>query len=108
MCAQDKDLDTLEKFTNTELQKVSCWLATNKLTLNVLKSKVMLTLKNKNKKVTMDIKFNGQKLEQCNSYKYLGVYIDKNLTWKDHIEHICKKNGKSLWLLVPTSTLFAY
>ena len=37
----------------------------------------------------------GKKLDQCHSYKYLGVYIDDNLTWKPHITHICKKVAKA-------------
>ena len=38
---------------------------------------------------------NGEKLEQCQSYKYLGVYIDENLSWKAHIDYICKKIAKA-------------
>ena len=41
------------------------------------------------------IKINGNKLDECNSYKYLGVYIDKNLNWKDQVDHVCKKVSKA-------------
>ena len=94
LCAQDQDLDCLEKFVNTELDKVNKWLNANKLTLNVDKTKFMLSLKNKALKPKFNIKFNGENLAQCEAYKYLGVFIDKDLTWKPHIEYICKKISK--------------
>ena len=38
---------------------------------------------------------NSSELEKCESYKYLGVYIDSKLNWKNHIEHITSKIAKS-------------
>ena len=95
LCAQDKDLIRLENTVNVELKKVFSWLASNKLTLNVSKSKYMLTLKNKSLQPCFDLKINNEPLEECSSYKYLGVYIDKNLTWKTHVENVCKKVAKA-------------
>ena len=43
----------------------------------------------------MCVKINGETLEFCESYKYLGVIFDKNLTWKHHIAHIEKKIAKA-------------
>ena len=34
-------------------------------------------------------------LLSCDSYKYLGGHIDKNLDWKCHIEYITSKISKS-------------
>ena len=84
----------LEAQVNSELEKVYSWLASNKLTLNVGKFKYMLISK---KKTTspLSIKVNGELLQQCESYKYLGVYIDQNLSWKPHIEYISKKVSKA-------------
>lgn len=31
--------------------------------------------------------------------KILGVYVDNNLTWTDHIKHLTKKIASSIWLL---------
>ena len=50
----------------------------------------------------ISIKINGQNLEQCDSYKYLGIYIDKNLSWKVHVEHVCKKLSKACGALAKT------
>ena len=40
------------------------------------------------------LRFNGKKLEQCQSYKYLGIYIDEKLSWKKHISFLCEKLSK--------------
>ena len=33
----------------------------------------------------------GKKLYPTNAVKYLGVYIDKNLTWTQHVNAVCDK-----------------
>ena len=101
LCAQNEDLWLLEKEVNTELIKVHKWLASNKLTLNMDKSKCMLISK-KRKTSNIFIRINGKELKHCDSYKYLGVYLDKNLSWKPHIEHVCKKISKACGALAKT------
>ena len=90
LCAQDDNIERLESTVNLELKKVYAWLASNKLTLNVSKSKFMM-ISSKKKTPNLSIFINDKPLEQCESYKYLGVFIDQNLSWKPHISHICKK-----------------
>ena len=94
LCAQDRSFNALESNVNFELEKVYSWLVSNKLTLNINKSKYMIVSK---KKVIPQLKIclNGSELEKCESYKYLGVYIDSKLNWKNHIEHITSKIAKS-------------
>ena len=36
----------------------------------------------------MNLKLNGKKLCQTDSFKYIGIYIDKNLTWKQHLNNV--------------------
>ena len=43
---------------------------------------------------TMSIKINNENLERCDSYKYLGIYIDKDLSWRPHVEYISNKISK--------------
>ena len=85
----------LENEVNLELKKVYVWLASNKLTLNVKKSKFMFFSNKKNISRKLSIKINGKQLENCDSYKYLGVIFDSKLSWKPHVEYICKKISKS-------------
>ena len=41
--------------------------------------------------ITINIKFENKILEPKDTAKYLGVYIDKRLSWDRHIEHIRSK-----------------
>ena len=108
LCAQNSDIQLLENEVNSELKNVFKWLASNKLTLNVSKSKFMIVTNKKRFPPNFSISLNGEcvnaiaaetghkpQLDQCDSYKYLGVYIDKKLSWKPHIEYICKKIAKA-------------
>ena len=78
----------------TELDKVFVWLASNKLTLNVKKSKFMLVT-NKLNIPDFCVKINDSPLEICKSYKYLGVVIDDKLKWDAHIKYISTKISKA-------------
>ena len=83
-----------ESEINAELDKVSKWLSANKLTLNVKKSKYMLITNKRNDVPGLNLFINSSPLESCDSYKYLGVFIDKGLSWSTHIEYLCKKIAK--------------
>ena len=57
LCAQNSDFDWLEDEVNSELQKVYEWLAANKLTLNIGKSKfMMITNKHNIKSLSISIR----------------------------------------------------
>ena len=42
---------------------------------------------------------NGMDVEQVDSYKFLGVMIDNNLTWKKHKTYVSKKIVRNIGLL---------
>ena len=44
----------------------------------------------------MHVKINDQIIEQVSTYKYLGVTVDENLHWSDHINNIKFKANKKL------------
>ena len=94
LCAQNKDFADLERDVNTELDKVFIWLASNKLTLNTDKSKFMI-VSNKKNIPNLSVKVNKLSLKSCDSYKYLGVMIDKKLNWKSHVKYIGTKISKA-------------
>ena len=88
---QNKNLKNLEKEVNIELKRVYSWLASNKLTLNISKSKFMIFSKMKKNVYDISVKINNKPLEKCTSYKYLGIIIDEKLDWSQHVKYICKK-----------------
>ena len=42
---------------------------------------------------------NGTMLEQTSEYKYLGVTITSNLSWKPHITNLCNRTRRTIGLL---------
>ena len=99
---------------NDELTKVLEWLTVNKLTLNRSKTEFML-LGSRQRLSTLSgplsCSINGDSIKQVEFTKFLGVYIDKNLTWNLHITNISKKIASGIGILkrsrafVPFKTL---
>ena len=98
----------LQYVMNNELQNFDLWLKSNKLSVNVKKTKYVI-FKTSKKKINHSflLHYDNETLHQVNSIKFLGVYIDQNLTWKDHINHVSKKISKSIGI-IHISLVFIY
>lgn len=84
-----KNTTNLEPVINTELSKISEWLAANRLSLNVGKSKLLFyTNKNRDILKNIVIKINNEQLKEVDHAKYLGVIMDNKLNWNVHISNI--------------------
>ena len=97
LCLQNKDFAALEREVNVELDKVFIWLASNKLTLNTDKSKFMVVT-NKKSIPKLSIKVNNIPLKTCDSYKYLGVMIDKILIGNLMLSTLAQKSPRHVEL----------
>ena len=84
-----------------ELAMVSEWLAANKLTLNVAKTKYVIF--GKNRQLTnlpnFNLRINGETLKGVPEMKYLGVTLDANLSFNKHIEIVHAKAVNKLGML---------
>ena len=115
----DKNLKYLESSVNTELQNVCDWLNAKKLTLNTKKWNFVV-FRPKQKKLNYLDRLrvqdnngtNGFSFLQSKDYvKFQGVFIDKRLTWKNHIDFIASKISKLVGVIarlrhnVPLNTL---
>jgi len=97
----DKDISKLETTINYELCKLSEWFRSNKLSLNAKKTNFILFGSGR-KHIGPNqfiLKLDGNILEQVRSTKFLGVYIDDKLTWKEHIDYISPKILKGLGIM---------
>lgn len=82
------------------MSRVQHWFDQNLLTLNVEKSKFMtFYCKNPNFSSEPVLNFCGNTLRHCDSYRYLGVIVDNNLSWKSHTLAISKKLRRSIYKL---------
>ena len=95
-----ENLSNLEAIVNAELAKVSDWLIANKLTLITTKSNFMIIKpRQKNRSKNIEISITNENLRDSACVKYLGVLIDKNLTWTNHIKHVTTKVAKGIDIL---------
>ena len=77
-----------ENTINNEINKVYDWLCSNKLSLNISKTKYMC-FHTSNKTVTYPkLKINNVTIDRVNDFKFLGLIISSNLKWNKHINHI--------------------
>ena len=96
-----KKLQTLELNLNRDLISVNQWLCANKLSLNMDKSNFVI-FHPPQKKVNYNIKLkiDNKDIKEMKSIKYLGVYIDCHLKWKEHILEVSKKLARGIGILL--------
>ena len=83
-----------------ELYALQSWLNTWNIKVNEQKSAhVTFTLKRGD---CPDVKLNGLTIPKKNNANYLGICIDRRLTWKDHVKN---KRSQVTLLLCPKSQL---
>ena len=84
----NKDINTTFLKVNNELQKINEWFISNKLSLNVKKTKYSFFHKPSKKDdiplVLPKFKINNREIARTESVKFLGVFLDENLSWKTH------------------------
>jgi hypothetical protein len=93
------DLSTLQNQINEELPKLSNWLKSNRLSLNISKTHSMLFSPKKNPTACPNIKIDGVTLDTVAKTKFLGVILDNKLAWKDHALYTAQKMSKSIGIL---------
>ena len=89
-----ENIDVLCSRLNEELECIREWLCCNKLSLNVSKTHYMIFTPRNKIVHDIDVKIHGVSVERVYATKFLGVIIDSKLTWKPHVEYICKKLSK--------------
>ena len=85
----EENIKTLFDTVNIELQKISQWFISNKLSLNVTKTKCSFFHKPSKKDnislVLSKVSIYNNEIKRSESIKFLSVFLDENLTWKDRI-----------------------
>jgi len=74
---------------NIKLNQLYDWLTANKLSVNIEKTSYMTFPRDKDNETLLCI--NNQVINRVTSCRYLGVIIDDELKWTDHINHVYKK-----------------
>ena len=109
-----KDSEELFSSLTSDLGNLKQWLDSNRLSLNVLKTKCLFT--GTRRKISLlpseqHLYLDGNSIERVNSYRCLGVQVDETLSWEAHIFEVVGKVARVLAALrrlrqiCPQSTL---
>ena len=109
MFISGKDIDELVNSMNNEMEKVIDWLNVNKLSLNLKKTHYMIF---RGRRTKIDVKnklmINGTVITMERKTKFLGVIIDENLLFRDHIKYVKGKISRSLGILYKCRKYFGF
>jgi len=90
----DKNLSSLFSSANENLKCLHKWFVANKLSLNITETCYSVFRTNECQLQDLDLKLliiNGANTERVESCKYLGIIIDSDMSWKEHIDFVYKK-----------------
>ena len=87
----EKDLLSLYAKANASLEYLSKWFIANRLSLSVEKTCYTVFGAKHLDLQNLELKIDNKTIHLVASCKYLGVIIDSNLTWQEHIDHLYKK-----------------
>ena len=83
---------------NADLAVIDTWLISNKLHLNIDKTKYMI-FSMRDKPLDLPLVIGNSHIERTNVKKFLGMYIDERLTFGDHTNKICLKMSRSVGVM---------
>ncbi len=96
-----RDPSEMEQNLEQDLSSLKQWFDYNKVTLNAKKTKFMQFSGSKKKAVFSDVqvRLNDTQIEHVSVFKYLGLWLDETLSFKEHIGQISKKVNKRFGML---------
>ncbi len=98
--SQQAETGELNNVINTELTKINDWLKVNKLSLNIGKTKFMIFHTPQKRKIPkLDLRINNTSIEQVRYFDFLGIVLNENLNWTDHINKISNKISRNIGVI---------
>ena len=96
-----KDVTKLYSLANDELVRVTDWLAANKLSLNINKTKCILFSPNRARKLNFSqtLSVYNKPIEQVENITFLGIVLNEDLSWKPHMLFILQKLRRNFGII---------
>ena len=99
----DKEND-YEHVVNQTLNTIIQWLTENNLKINMDKTKI-IHFHQRTQLTNINVSYQGEIVHPVTDTKFLGINIDNKLTWKTHLDYICKRINKSSFALYKLSKI---
>ena len=81
-------------------------MVSNKLSLNVKKTKYMIFHKHDNNVTDLNISINNLSISRVQNFNFLGLHLTSNLTWNTHVQEISKKLSRVIGILYKLQSYF--
>ena len=92
--------DGSDSVLQTAADQASQWTDENNMILNTDKTKIMETYFGEKPLNTQPVTVNGTPIECVNVFKLLGIMINSNLSWHNHVDYICSKASTKIYYLI--------
>ena len=99
------DVSKISTLLQPEVDKLIEWAELNHMVIHPQKTKYMLVTNRQKRQnlcvddTQMQVVIAGKNIDKVDSHKVLGVIIDHNLSWTNHIDALCKKVSKYMFQL---------
>ena len=96
----DENINNLRYKLNNVMTDLQTWFTLNNLIVSTEKTLAMSfhTLQNK-KSVTPQVTFAGRDIPYNSETTFLGIYINENMKWNNHIKYLSSKLNKSYYMI---------
>ena len=101
-----RDLNYVKNCCNLDMIMLQDWFHANKLTLNIGKSVCML-FKLKGKIGELELTVATKKIKAVKSSKFLGIFLDDELNWKEHIKALLTKLKSKIGMLYKAKNMLS-
>ena len=93
LLTRNKDITLITDELQNGLNLITSWFKANKLGLNLSKTKSILFTSRRLpfRNFNLDIRSDNTQIESTDTFKYLGITLDRYLTFENHADNIIKK-----------------
>ena len=110
------NIEDLITNVNIQLELLYTWLCCNKLSLNINKTSytIFKPQSNAHHNLNNNLLINHEAIKsseestKAGTAKFLGIYIDKHLTWSQHIDQLCTSISKSVFAINRVKYILPY
>ena len=110
------NIEDLISNVNIQLELLYTWLCCNKLSLNINKTSytIFRPQSNAHNHLNNSLLINHEAIKsseestKAGTAKLLGIYIDKHLTWSQHIDQLCTSISKSVFAINRVKYMLPY
>lgn len=90
----DQDPSVVGDKLSADLHRIATWIEANGLRMNIGKTQAMVLCRKRSRPQAESVRFslNGETISRQETVKYLGVVVDENLSWEEHVKTVRQKS----------------